>query len=649
MAKFEIICKPITVGRLTLKNRMIMTPMDALRTNNGEITQELIDYYVARARGGLALIIVQIAGVDSRHLEARADQPRIYDDSYIPGFRKLAEAIHNENVPAILQLHHAGPVSCDPVSPSGVPCLTLGGGIIKPRIMSIEQIEETRERYIEGAVRAKKAGFDGVELHGASCYLLQNFISPRINKRTDKYGGSLENRMRLPLEITQGVREKCGPEFVVGYGLVAHDLMPDGIGLEESVPFAIALEQVGIDFVDIRVGTQETLTISEKATAHSKHQSKSGIWDYAEPFKHAVKVPVFCGTSGCYDPALWEEALVKGKTDVIQIGKPLICDPDLPKKVIEGNIVDIRTCLLCGYCLECRWKGQNVACAINLEMGKEREYAIKQAPVAKKLVVVGAGPGGLEAARVAALRGHKVTVIEKKSEPGGNLKIIGHSMGNDCYINYCDWLIRQCTNAGVKFKLNTEVTLKVIREAKPDVVIVATGAPVPVFPPIPGINKPHVVTPVDILTGKSTVGENVVVIGGNLAGVETAYTIAAKGMAQSVKIIEPLRVPVLAYDMDTFNRTYMLMTLLPKYGVDGFKGMGIQEITDKDVVVIDSEGKKQKIKSDTVVIALGYSPNMGLYETLRGDSLELYAIGDCEKARAVAEAVREGSYIARQI
>jgi len=303
--------------------------------------------------------------------------------------------------------------------------------------MTLEQIEETRELYIEGAVRAKKAGFDGVELHGASCYLLQNFISPRINKRTDKYGGSLENRMRLPLEIAIGVRQKCGPEFIIGYGLVAHDLMPDGIGLEESVPFAIALEQAGIDFVDIRVGTQETLTVSEQATAHSKHQSKSGIWDYSEPFKKAVKVPVFCGTSGCYDPVLWEEALVQGKTDVIQIGKALICDPELPKKVIEGNIADIRTCLLCGYCLECRWKGQNVACAINLEMGKEREYAIKQAPVAKKLVVVGAGPGGLEAARVAALRGHKVTVMEKKSELGGNLRIIGHSMGNDCYINYC--------------------------------------------------------------------------------------------------------------------------------------------------------------------------------------------------------------------
>jgi len=201
----------------------------------------------------------------------------------------------------------------------------------------------------------------------------------------------------------------------------------------------------------------------------------------------------------------------------------------------------------------------------------------------------------------------------------------------------------------ITVELNKEVTLKVIRQAKPDAVIVATGAPAPVFPPIPGINKPHVITPVDILTGNASVGKNVVVIGGNLIGVETAYTIAAKGMAQNVQIIEPLRVPVLAYDMDTFNRTYMLMTLLPKYGVEGFKGMGIHEITDKEVVVIDSEGKKQKFKSDTVVIALGYSPNMGLYETLRGEGLELYAIGDCEKARMVAEAVREGSYIARQI
>jgi 2,4-dienoyl-CoA reductase-like NADH-dependent reductase (Old Yellow Enzyme family)/thioredoxin reductase len=647
MDGFEILRQPIAVGNLVLKHRMTMAPMDALRAERGYITQGLIDYYSARAKGGAALIMVQIATVDGRHLEGA--EPRIYDDCYIPGLQRLSEAIHSDGVPVIVQLHHAGPISINPISPSGTPCLTHGGRIIKPASMSLEQIEETRELYIEAAVRAGKAGFDGVEVHGATGYLLQNFISPRLNKRTDRYGGSPENRMRLQLEIVRGIREKCGPEFVVGYGLVADDLLPDGTTLEDSVPFAVALEKEGADFVDIRAGTHETLTMAERATAHSKLQSRAGLWEYSEAFKKVLKIPVFCAASGCYDPVLWKEALEKGRADVVQLAKSLICDPDLPKKVLEGRIEDIRTCLICGYCLECRLRGQDVSCAINLEVGKEGEYAIKRVPDPKKVLVAGGGPGGLEAGRVAALRGHKVTVMEKAAELGGNLRILSLCLGNDLYMNYRDWLVRQCTRAGVKFELGREVTPQVVKKDKPDVVIVATGAPVPVIPPIPGIDKPHVVTPEDVLTGKASVGKNVVVIGGGLIGVDTAYTIAAKGWAESVNIIEPLRVPVLGYDIDLFNRTYLMMAVLPKYKVNGFTGMRIEEITDREVAVVDREGKRQKIKADTVVVALGYSPNMGLYEALRGESLELYAIGDCEKARYVAEAVHEGSLVARQI
>ena len=264
-------------------------------------------------------------------------------------------------------------------------------------------------------------------------------------------------------------------------------------------------------------------------------------------------------------------------------------------------------------------------------------------------MVAGAGPGGLEAARVAALRGHQVTVMEKKSELGGSLLIVGLSEGHDLYLKFRDWIIGQCTKAGVKFELSKEVTPKVIKETKPDVVIVATGAPIPVIPPIPGIKKSHVVTPFDVLTGKTPVRKNVVVIGGGLIGVNTAYTIAARGLAESVTIVEPWPVPELAYDMPLLNRMYMLMVLLPKYGVQGLTGMRIEEVTDREVVVVSRKGKKHKIKADTVVIALGYSPDMSLYETLRGENAELYAIGDCVRTRKVSEVVHEGAELARQI
>lgn len=641
--KLERVKNPIAVGNLVLKHRMIMAPMMKIfGAENGEVTQPVIDYYSARAKGGAALITTGLFEVLGRKT---VRYPRIDDDKYVYGLRKLAEAIHSDGVPIIVQLHHGGPSAGDPISPSGVPCLTAGQEIIQSRAMNLEDIEEIRELFIQAAIRVKQAGCDGVAPHGAATYLLQQFFSPRMNLRNDRYGGSLENRMRLPLEIVRGIRERCGPEFVIGYAMVVDELIPGGIVLEDSVRFAVALEKEGVDYMDVRAGTHESFALTENGRGHSNHQPRTGIWEYSEPLKKALKTRVFCSTSGCYDPGLWEEALQKGQADVISIGKPLICDPDMPKKVLEGKFDDIRHCILCINCLGYGARG----CDLNPAVGKEREYTIRRADHPKKVLVVGAGPGGLETARVAALRGHEVTVMDKDSELGGNLRIIGLCEGNDLYVNFRDWLIGQCTKAGVKFELRKEVTPQVLKETKPEVVVVATGAPVPVIPPIPGIKKPHVVTPVDVLTGSVSVGKNVVVIGGSRVGVDTAYTIAVKGLAERVAIVEPFPVPVLAYDMSILCRTYMLFVLLPKYGVHGFTGMRIEEITDREVVMVDREGKRQKIKGDTVVIALGYSPNMSLYEALKAENVEVYAIGDCEKARTVADAVHEGAHLARQI
>jgi 2,4-dienoyl-CoA reductase-like NADH-dependent reductase (Old Yellow Enzyme family)/thioredoxin reductase len=641
--KFEKLHTPIAVGSLVLKHRMIMAPMMKIfGAENGELTQSVIDYYRARAKGGAALISTGLFEVLGRKVER---YPLIDDDKFIPGMRRLAEAIHAEGVPIIVQLHHGGSSAGDPISPSGVPCFTASQEILQSRAMTLEEIEEIKRLFVQAALRVKLAGCDGVAPHGAATYLLQQFFSPKMNLRTDRYGGSLENRMRLPLEIVRGIRDSCGPEFVIGYAMVADELTPGGIVLEDSVRFAMALEKAGVDYVDIRAGTHESFAITESGRGHSNHQPRTGIWEYSEPVKKVLKIPVFCSTSGCYNPALWEEALEKGQADVISLAKPLICDPEMPQKVLEGRLEDIRQCILCIECLGYGARG----CSLNPDVGREREFAIKRAETPKKVLVAGGGPGGLETARVAALRGHQVTVMEKESELGGNLRIIGLCKGNDLLLNFRDWLVRQCINAGVKVELGREVTPQLIRQARPDVVIVDTGAPLPVIPPIPGIQKSHVVTAVDVLTGKVPVGRNVVVMGGSRVGVDTAYTIAAKGLAESVTIVEPFPVAALAYDMSILCRTYMLFVLLPKYGVEGLTGMRIEEITDKEVVVVDRERKRQKIKCDTAVIALGYRPNMNLYEALRGENIELYAIGDCERAQSVADAVDEGARLARQI
>ncbi|MEW6667327.1 MAG: FAD-dependent oxidoreductase [Thermodesulfobacteriota bacterium] len=617
-----------------------------LCAEDGQVTQRLIDYYVARARGMAALIITQVTKVHSGF--QIAFQARLDHSKFIPAMKRLADAVHAEGVPILVQLQHGGPNDLPPVSPSGIPCMTQFHGIVTPDRMSLRDIEEMRDCFIEAGVRAQQAGFDGIQLSGVANYLLEQFFSPRMNERDDRYGGSLERRMTMALEIVRGIRGRCGPRFVIGYGMLADELMPGGIGLEQSVPFALALEQDGVDFIDVRVGHHETFVTSERGTGHSKQQSRNGIWKYSEQFKKVLKVPVFCATQGCYEPVLWEDALQKGQTDVIQIGKPFLSDPELPRKVLHGKSQDIRRCVLCLNCLDLE-NDRIAECAINPETGREAAYAIKKTDHPKKVLVVGGGPGGLEAARVAALRGHAVTVVEKEEELGGNLRILGLCAGNDLYLAFRDWLVLQCSHAGVEFRLRLEATPRFVAEMQPDVVVVATGAHEPVIPPITGIEKPHVVSPEDVLTAKVSLGKNVVVLGGGLIGVDTAYTIAVRGLAEHVTILEPQPVPELARDMSILNRTYMMMVLLPKYKLDGHTGVRIEEITRRNVVMVDSEGRRQRIKADTVVNAVGYHSNMDLYKQLKGEDREIHAIGDCVKARKVAEAVYEGARIAREI
>lgn len=255
----------------------------------------------------------------------------------------------------------------------------------------------------------------------------------------------------------------------------------------------------------------------------------------------------------------------------------------------------------------------------------------------------------MEAARIAALRGHRTTVMEKEAEPGGKLRILGLCEGNDLYLALRDWLVGQCTKAGVHFEFGVEVTPQVIDEAKPDAVILATGAPIPIIPRIAGIERSHVVYPEDVLSGRVKVGKHVVVIGGGQIGVDTAYTIAAKDLAERITIVETEPVSEFAYDMSVLNRTYMLMVLLPRYEVDGFSSMRIKEIAEKKVVMLNRDGKRKVVKSDTVILAFGYRSKGVLLEALKSKNREFYAIGDCVKARSVADAVQEGAKVGRQI
>jgi len=645
--KLDLLLQPLQIGPVRLKNRMVRSPMWS-RTSSveGEVTQQLLDLYERAAKGGVAMIVVEATGIDGRYVWPES-QLRIDDVKFMPGLRRLVDVIHSNGCACEVQLHCAGAFGRDPISPSGVACYALGRThYVQPRALSLPEIEEIRNSFIKAAVKAKELEWDGVVVHGATSYLLQQWVSPHTNKRTDRYGGSFENRIQLPLEIVQGIREKCGPSFLIGYSMVIDELLPDGTTIEESLAFAQALEKRGVDHIDLNIGSYETSS-SEKGVGRSHRQPK-GTFDRTEMFKKLLNMKVFARCNGEHDPAKWEEALQKGQCDLIQAGRPLLSDPELPKKVGEGRLEDVRLCIRCVQCFETGTiKGYQHACSVNAELCKERDYALKRTNTVKRVLIAGGGPAGLEAARVAALRGHEVTLMEKEAELGGNARIASLPVGKDEIKTYfIDWLERQCKKAGVKLELGKEVSKEVVKRLSPDAVIVATGSR-PLIPDIPGMTKPLVVRAEDVLTGKARVGKRVVVAGGGLVGVETADFLAENGLVESVTVIEML--PSLASDMPTMARTYMLQVLLPKWGVKTATNMHIREVTDEGVIALDNSWKSCRFECDTVVNALGYMANTALTEALNGIVGELHAIGDCVKPGNLLSAVHDAAYIARQI
>jgi len=639
------------IGKLQIKNRIIMAPMGVagLAEPDGGISSRIIDYYVARAKGGVGLITT---GGLSAEYEVENDlddiwssTPRIDRNVYLSQWSVLADAIHDYDAKLSILLnpgagrvtHVPTAVQSQPVAPSAQPL--FWDPTVMAREITVEEIEKLVVAFGKAAKRIKAAGIDAIELCAHGGYLFDQFMTPMWNKRKDKYGGDLEGRLRFSLEVIASIKAAAGEDFPVIYRYSIKHYTEGGREIEESQEIARRLEQAGVDAIDASSGCYEALHWMVPPV----YQPRGCFVHMAEAIKKAVSIPVIAVGRLGY-PELAEDVLKEGKADFIMLGRSLLADPEWPNKVGEGRLDDIRPCIGCDDgCLGRLFGGKHLSCTVNPATGIERRLALEPAKKQKSVLVIGGGPGGMEAARVAALRGHKVTLWEKSSQLGGNLIPAAVPDFKEDLRRLIDYLSTQIRKLGVDVKLGTTATPEMVQKMAPQVVIVATGA-TPIIPDIPGVDKSIVATANEILLGKKEAGETVVIRGGGLVACELGVFLAGKGK----KVTLVTRMEKLAPDASTANRS-QLMEMVIQSKVEVLTNTTVSEVTNDGVITSDRSEEKKRLKADTVVLALGFEPRDELHQALMGKVAELRAIGDCAAPRKIIDAMWEGFRFARLI
>jgi len=638
--KFPKLFEPIHLGKLLLKNRIIRAPMlTCLATRDGCVTERMVRHYRELARGGSSLIIVEDSYIDDKASKSNQCQLSVSSDDHRPGLEWLAATIKSNGAKACIQLGHAGRQKFLPIYPIKAPSRipweeSYAAGVSVPEELTFEEIGDIVEAFGDAALRAKQVGFDMIEILGCHGYLVSNFLSARTNKRTDWYGGNLESRIRFLAEVIDCIFKKVGRDYPVSIRLSGTDYEEGGITIEETKKVAEVLGKAGVSAIHVSGGSHHTM---DKENAPMYGPLATNVWAASE-IKNVVDIPVIV-VGSITTPELAEEILEEGKADLIALGRPLLADPYFPLKAREGRPEDICPCIRClDGCVARGVSVGSIKCSVNPTIGRENELGIFPVAKAKKVAVVGGGPAGMETAMVAILRGHKVTLFEKRKLGGMLIEAAVPEFKADIR-RLIDYLSTQVKKAGVEI-IYSEATSQIIKEGKFDTVIVATGA-TPWIPDVPGVDKPQVIETLDVLRGVET-GKKVIVIGGGLIGRDVALFLAE----QRKEVIITTRGDDIARGMNGSERL-AYFERLSKQNVEIRTGVHLQEVADDGVILCDKCGTKREIKVDNVVLAAGLVPNRGLFDELAAiPRLEVYAIGDCVEPRTIFDAIHEGYWTA---
>ena len=633
------------IGALETKNRIAMAPMgtNGLTDIDFGYSRRLIDFYAARARGGAGIIITGAAVVNTA-LEGGISHflPRLDSAAYMGRLSEFCDAIHHYGAKLVLQLTAGfGRVNflqnnpIPPISASSLPCFLDPS--VSTRALTVEEIQTLVVSFATSASMAKIAGVDAIEIQGYGGYLIDQFQTALWNQRTDQYGGDLDGRLRFTMELIGATRSAVGPDLPIIFKFTPDHYIEGGRTMEEGLEIARRLERAGVDALHVDGGCYEVWN----RVIPSMYEPPASQIELAAQVRSAVGVPVIAnGKLG--DPEIAERVIEEGKTDFVALGRPLLADPDWPHKVKTGKPDDIRPCIGCNEaCIGRGYEMKYLSCTVNPLTGMEKEYALTPVDHSKTVLVIGGGPGGMEAAAVAASRGCQVTLWESTERLGGKLNLASVPDFKRDIRPLTEYLSREIEKAGVTVELGREATAERVAQLNPDVVIVATGS-VPRLPNIPGVEAGNVFSMVDLFQEERDPGDDVIVAGGGLCGCETAAYLAGRG--KKVTIVE--MADELMPEGVNINTMMGIRALLAQRGVEVLTGARLVKVNEASAVV-EVNGEAQELAADSVVAATGFAADPTLRDALEGKVPEVVAIGDCSKPRNILGAIWDGFHAAR--